>query len=81
VPFRRLTSGPVMIGECCFIGPGVVITDGADIGRYSVIGSGAVVMTKVPEYSVFMPRPGMVMGSTIKDAAGTPPTAPMKAAG
>lgn len=75
VPFRRLSTGPVIIGECCFIGPGVVVTDGGNIGRYSAIGSGAVIMNVIPEYSVFMPRPGIFVGSTIKDAAAATPTA------
>jgi len=73
VPFKRLSTGPVFIGECCFIGPSVTITDGANIGRFSVIGSGAIVMSVIPEYSVFMPRPGMFMGSTIKKAAEPAP--------
>jgi len=65
-PFKRMTTGPVHIGEACFLGPGVIVNDGASIGRFSVIGPGAIVVADIPEYSVFMARPGMLMGSTAR---------------
>lgn len=68
VPFTRLTTGPVNIGTASFLGPGVIVNDGASIGNYCVIGPGSVVQTNVPDYAVFMARPGMMMGSTIKPA-------------
>jgi acetyltransferase-like isoleucine patch superfamily enzyme len=64
VPFTRYSNGPIRIGECCFLGGNVQITDGAVIGRCSVVGAGAIVMSSIPEHSVYMPRPGMIMGST-----------------
>jgi acetyltransferase-like isoleucine patch superfamily enzyme len=75
VPFRRLSTGPVSIGEGCFLGPGVIVSDGACIGKFSVIGPGAVVLSNIPDYSVYMARPGMFMGSTVKQPS-SPPTAP-----
>jgi acetyltransferase-like isoleucine patch superfamily enzyme len=44
------------------------VNDGASVGDFSVVGPGAVVITNVPDYGVFMARPGMLMGSTVKAA-------------
>ena len=68
VPFIRNSSGPIRIGENCLFGGSVQVTDGINIGRFCVIGAGAVVMNNIPDYSVFMPRPGMIMGTTQKVA-------------
>jgi len=65
VPFKRFSLGAISIGDCCFVGGSAQITDGVSIGRHSVIGAGSVVMSNIPEGSVYMPRPGMIMGSTL----------------
>jgi serine acetyltransferase len=33
-----------------------------------MIGAGSIVMSNVPENSIFMPRPGMVIGKTDSEA-------------
>jgi len=63
-PYSRYTMGPIEIGKTCFLGGSATVTDGCKIGDCSVIGAGAVVMSDIPEYSVYMPRPGMVIGKT-----------------
>jgi acetyltransferase-like isoleucine patch superfamily enzyme len=65
-PLVRQTTGPIVIGQGSFLGPGVIVNDAANIGKFSTVGPGAIVMTDIPEYGVYMARPGMLMGSTIK---------------
>lgn len=67
-PFSRFTMGPIRIGHTSFLGGSVNVTDGCEIGECCVVGTGAVVMSDIPPYSVYMPRPGMIMGKT-----GEPP--------
>lgn len=66
-PFSRYSKGPVVIEERCFLGGGVHVTDGITIGRCSMIGTGSVVMSDVPAFSIHMPRPGMIMGTTVPE--------------
>ncbi len=68
-PFTRYTKGPVVIEDRCFLGGGVHVTDGITIGRCSMIGTGSVVMSDVPAFSIHMPRPGMIMGTTVPEDA------------
>jgi serine acetyltransferase len=67
VPFSRYSNGPIRIGDCCILGGNVQVTDAVSIGKYSVIGAGAIVMNDVPEQSVFMPRPGMIIGRSLDE--------------
>ena len=60
--FLRSTKGGIAIGERCFIGGNSMILDGVTIGAHSMIGTGSVVMADLPEQSIFMPRPGLVVG-------------------
>lgn len=43
---------PVTIGDDCWIGDGVIILPGVEIGPHSIIGAGAVVTRSFPAYSV-----------------------------
>jgi acetyltransferase-like isoleucine patch superfamily enzyme len=49
------------------LGGSVQVTDGVTIGSCCMIGTGAIVMADIPEYSVYMPRPGMIMGKTTRE--------------
>jgi len=64
-PYTRFTMGPIKIGQKCFLGGSVDVIDGCEIGDFSAIGTGAIVMRDIPPYSVFMPHPGMIVGKTI----------------
>lgn len=63
-PFSRYSKGPIRIGGHCFIGGSVQITDGITIGDGSMVGTGSVVMSNIPENSIYVPKPGMVIGKT-----------------
>jgi acetyltransferase-like isoleucine patch superfamily enzyme len=67
VPFKRLSAGPIRVGRCSLLGGSVQVTDGVTIGSCCMIGTGAIVMADIPEYSVYMPRPGMIMGKTTRE--------------
>jgi acetyltransferase-like isoleucine patch superfamily enzyme len=43
-----LTSGPLVVGENCWVGTGVVILDAASVGAHCVIAAGAVVNKPLP---------------------------------
>jgi len=59
---QRGTYGPVVIGEDCWIGSGVVINKGVTIGEGAVVGAGAVVTCDLPPYSIAAGVPAMVIG-------------------
>jgi maltose O-acetyltransferase len=55
------SSVPVRIGENVFIGSGVTILKGVNIGRNSVIACGAIVVKSIPENSVAAGSPARVV--------------------
>ena len=63
-PFSRFTMGPIVIGHTTFLGGNVSVTDACVIGCCCVVGTGSVVMSDIKPFSVYMPRPGMIMGKT-----------------
>jgi len=71
VPFTRYSEGPIRIGDYSLLGGSVQITDGVSIGTHCVVGAGAIVMNDVRDNSVFMPRPGMIIGSTLPGDPGS----------
>jgi len=54
-------SQPITIGDGAWIGARVTILPGVRIGRYAVIGAGAVVTNDVPDYGVAAGNPARVM--------------------
>lgn len=46
-----LTKGGIRIGEDVWLGAGVIVLDGVEVGRGSVVGAGSVVAASLPEYS------------------------------
>ena len=66
---RALTGGiapiehaPVIIGDCCYIGPQTVVTKGVNIGSHSVIGACSLVNKDIPPYSTAAGIPCRVIG-------------------
>ncbi len=73
-----LTQGPLVIGENCWIGAGVIVLDAASVGPHSVVAAGAVVTRPVPARSLAAGVPARVVRTLeasearpSSDAAGT----------
>ena len=62
-PFRRplVSKGPVLSGDCVWIGDKATILPGVTIGKGSVIGANAVVTKDVPDYCVAAGNPAVVL--------------------
>lgn len=54
---RPLTSDPVSIGSCVWLGEGVAVLPGAKIGDGCIIGAHAVVKGEIPPYTVAVGAP------------------------
>lgn len=54
---RELSSQPVSIGNCVWIGEGVCVLPGAKIGDGCIIGAHAVVKGEIPSYTVVVGAP------------------------
>lgn len=54
-------SGYVTLGEGCYIGTGANIIDRKNIGAWSVVGAGSVVINDVPPYSTAVGVPARVI--------------------
>lgn len=54
---RPLIADPVTIGNCVWIGEGVAVLPGAQIGDGCIIGAHAVVKGKIPAYTVAVGAP------------------------
>ena len=52
---------PVRIGSGCWLGTGVVVLPGADIGRHVAVAAGSVVRGSIPPYSVIAGAPAKVV--------------------
>lgn len=57
---------PVTIGDSVWIGGGVTICPGVNIGDDCVIGAGSVVVHDIPPHSVAVGNPARVIKSTLK---------------
>lgn len=64
-PYRRYSKGPVRIQKRCVLAMGAIILDDVTVGEGSMVGSGAVVSTNLPPYSIISPRPPVVMQNPI----------------
>ena len=56
-------SGCCQIGDGCFIGTNATILPRTKIGKWSIIGAGAVVTKDVPDYSVAVGNPAKIIRS------------------
>lgn len=61
------SKGTVKIGHDVWVGQRAVILPGADIGNGCIIGAGAVVAGKIPDYSVVVGNPGLVVKKRFSD--------------
>ena len=62
----------VKIGDCCYIGPSVIISKGVTIGRHCVIGANSFVNKSIPNYSIVFGSPCKIVGKVIIDRNGKP---------
>lgn len=60
------TIQSVVIGEYSFVGTGSIIMPGAVIGKGCLIGAGTVVRGKIPDYSIVVGSPGVIVGDSRK---------------
>lgn len=58
---RKLTSNPVSIGKCVWIGEGAAVLPGSKIGDGVIIGAHAVVKGEIPPYSIVVGAPARVV--------------------
>jgi acetyltransferase-like isoleucine patch superfamily enzyme len=56
---------PVTIGDCCYIGPHVVIAKGVRISDHTVVGAGSFVNRDLPPYAVAAGAPCRVIGQVV----------------
>ena len=54
-------SKPVRVGDGSWLGHGVVVLPGADIGRHVAVGAGSVVTGSLPDFSVAVGSPARVV--------------------
>lgn len=62
--FNNKAFSPVCIGDHSFIGAGAILLPGSKIGKFCIIGSGAVVKGKVEDYSIIIGNPAEKIGDT-----------------
>lgn len=58
---RDYRTAPVSIGDNVWIGEGVVIMPGVTIGKGTIIGSNSVVTKSIPNYSIAVGQPAVVI--------------------
>lgn len=72
---KRFVSGgkessqhaPVIIEDCCYIGPQSVIQGGVKIGKHSVIGTNSFVNIDIPPFSIAVGTPAKIVGQVSFD--------------
>ena len=62
--FDTLAFKPITIGDHSFIGAGAILLPGTQIGKYCIIGSGAVVKGTIPDYAIVVGSPARQIGDT-----------------
>lgn len=58
---QSLTTGPIFIGEGCWIGQNVVVLPNVNIGAKCVVGANSVVTKDIPPYSIAVGIPAKVI--------------------
>ncbi len=64
---QGITRKGIVIGDDCWLGHNVTVTDGVTIGKGCVIGAGSVVTKDIPPYSIAVGSPAKVVKSRIKN--------------
>lgn len=62
--YESMFIKPVVIGKNCFIGQQAFIKPGTEIGDNCIIGAGSVVSGKIPDNSIVIGNPGIVIKKT-----------------
>lgn len=62
--FDNQAYKPVFIDKHSFIGAGAIVLPGSKIGKYCIIGSGAVVKGAIEDYSIIIGNPAKKIGDT-----------------
>lgn len=55
---------PVKIGANCFVGARSILLPGTELGEGVIVGAGAVVRGNVPQFSIVIGNPAIVVGDT-----------------
>jgi len=72
------TLSPILLRAGCSIGAGAVVVAGVEVGRWALVGAGAVVTRSVPEHAIVVGNPARalgwacVSGHRLVDEAGRP---------
>jgi len=61
IKFQPNISKGIKINNGCWIGTNVVVLDGIEIGKNTVVGAGSIINTSVPDYSVAVGVPNRVV--------------------
>ncbi len=63
VPYyaQKLSTGPITIGEGCWLGQNVIILPNVTIGDKCIIGSNSVVTKSIPSFSIAVGMPARVV--------------------
>jgi acetyltransferase-like isoleucine patch superfamily enzyme len=56
------TVTPTRLEHACSIGAGAIVVAGADVGRYAMVGAGAVVTRSVPAHALVVGNPARAIG-------------------
>ncbi len=59
---RKAEYRPTVVGQGCTVGANATIVCGTHLGRYAMIGAGAVVTRDVPDYGLVMGNPARLRG-------------------
>ena len=62
-----LTCKPILIKKGAWIGAGASILPGVSIGKYAIVGAGAIVTKDVPDYGVAVGIPAKIVKTLDKD--------------
>lgn len=62
--FDKQAYKPVYIGAHSLIGAGAIVLPGTKIGKFCIIGAGAVVKGTIEDYSIVIGNPAKVIGDT-----------------
>ncbi len=64
------TRAKTMIGDCCYIGPNTIVSQGVKIGNHCLIGASSVVNIELDDYSIARGSPCKIIGKVKIDPMG-----------